>query len=87
MHRIYDKKSHQGEGRKLKRSLKFAEANTEGEEKVDNEDAAAEDKAKYAVGEEEIYPDTYECGPGSQLGTLLRAINSKAHRFYKHIDV
>ena len=33
------------------------------------------------------YPDIYECGPGSVTGPLLRLINAKAHRFYKHIDV
>ena len=33
------------------------------------------------------YPDIYECGPGSVTGPLLKVINSKAHKFYKHIDV
>jgi len=87
VHKIYDKKSNQGEGRKLKRSLKFGEANKEAEEKVGSEDVAVEEKPRSVVEDEENYPDTFECGPGNQLGTLLRAINSKAHRFYKHIDV
>jgi hypothetical protein len=33
------------------------------------------------------YPDIYECGPGSVTGPVLKVINSKAHKFYKHIDV
>lgn len=86
MHKIYDKKSNQGEGRKFKRSLKFGNANKEGEENVANE-SGAEEKKKAVVEEEETYPDTFECGPGNQLGSLLRATNAKAHRFYKHIDV
>ncbi|XP_041071299.1 malonyl-CoA-acyl carrier protein transacylase, mitochondrial [Carcharodon carcharias] len=33
------------------------------------------------------FPDTYEVGPGSQLGTVLKNCNLKAWSFYKHIDV
>uniref|UniRef100_UPI00398EEE46 malonyl-CoA-acyl carrier protein transacylase, mitochondrial n=1 Tax=Pristiophorus japonicus TaxID=55135 RepID=UPI00398EEE46 len=33
------------------------------------------------------FPDTYEVGPGNQLGTMLKNCNLKAWRFYKHIDV
>ena len=34
-----------------------------------------------------VYPDFYECGPGSQSGPILREINTKAYTKYKHIGV
>ncbi|XP_069759777.1 malonyl-CoA-acyl carrier protein transacylase, mitochondrial isoform X2 [Narcine bancroftii] len=33
------------------------------------------------------FPDTFEVGPGNQLGAILKKCNLKAWRFYKHIDV
>ncbi|XP_043565348.1 malonyl-CoA-acyl carrier protein transacylase, mitochondrial [Chiloscyllium plagiosum] len=33
------------------------------------------------------FPDTYEVGPGTQLGTMLKNCNLKAWRFYRHVDV
>ncbi|XP_038636636.1 malonyl-CoA-acyl carrier protein transacylase, mitochondrial [Scyliorhinus canicula] len=33
------------------------------------------------------FPNTYEVGPGKQLGTMLKNCNLKAWRFYKNIDV
>ncbi|KAK1167154.1 malonyl-CoA-acyl carrier protein transacylase, mitochondrial [Acipenser oxyrinchus oxyrinchus] len=33
------------------------------------------------------FPETYEVGPGTQLGSMLQKCNLKAWRFYKHIDV
>ncbi|XP_051886380.1 malonyl-CoA-acyl carrier protein transacylase, mitochondrial [Pristis pectinata] len=33
------------------------------------------------------FPDTFEVGPGNQLGAMLKNCNLKAWRFYKHIDV
>ena len=34
-----------------------------------------------------IYPDIFECGPAAQTGPILKAINYKAFKFYKHIGV
>jgi [acyl-carrier-protein] S-malonyltransferase len=36
--------------------------------------------------QDRIYPDIYECGPGSQTGPILKIINRKAFQFYKHIS-
>jgi [acyl-carrier-protein] S-malonyltransferase len=33
-----------------------------------------------------MYPDIFECGPGSQTGPILKIINKKAFQFYKHIS-
>ncbi|XP_064417709.1 malonyl-CoA-acyl carrier protein transacylase, mitochondrial [Latimeria chalumnae] len=33
------------------------------------------------------FPNTYEVGPGKQLGTMLQKCNLKAWRSYKHVDV
>ncbi|XP_072125479.1 malonyl-CoA-acyl carrier protein transacylase, mitochondrial [Mobula birostris] len=33
------------------------------------------------------FPDTFEVGPGNQLGAMLKSCNLKAWRFYRHIDV
>jgi [acyl-carrier-protein] S-malonyltransferase len=35
----------------------------------------------------EEFPETYECGPGKQLGTILKMVNAKAHVSYKNIEV
>ena len=35
----------------------------------------------------ESFPNTYECGPGRQLGYLLRLNNNRAFQHYHHIDV
>ncbi|NXU88788.1 FABD protein, partial [Xiphorhynchus elegans] len=32
------------------------------------------------------FPDTYEVGPGNQLGAILRKCNLKAWKQYKHVD-
>lgn len=37
--------------------------------------------------DDRVYPDIYECGPAAQTGPILREINYKAYRFYKHIGV
>lgn len=42
---------------------------------------------KKAQSKMRVYPDIYECGPASQTGPILKAINFKAHQFYKHVDV
>ncbi|CAF1107653.1 unnamed protein product [Adineta steineri] len=41
----------------------------------------------YQRDKHETYPNTYECGPGRQLGYLLRLNNNKAFQQYHHIDV
>lgn len=95
VHKIYDKKNKQGEGRVFKRSLKFGNAqNVDENVVVENAGEPAEsveneknEKKVDVIEDDDFYPDTYECGPGEQLGTMLRAIHAKAHRFYKHIDV
>ncbi|CAI6349400.1 unnamed protein product [Macrosiphum euphorbiae] len=33
------------------------------------------------------FPDTFECGPGSTLRSLLKTVNSKAHSTCKNIDI
>lgn len=33
------------------------------------------------------FPETYECGPGRQLGTILKLVNNKAFQAYKNIEV
>lgn len=33
------------------------------------------------------FPDTFECGPGSTLRSLLKTVNSKAHLTCRTIDV
>ena len=33
------------------------------------------------------FPNTFECGPGKQLGYLLRLNNNKAYQNYQHVDV
>jgi [acyl-carrier-protein] S-malonyltransferase len=42
---------------------------------------------KTKENEDEEYPETYECGPGNQLGTILKQVNNKAFVNYKNIDV
>ncbi|XP_029455954.1 malonyl-CoA-acyl carrier protein transacylase, mitochondrial [Rhinatrema bivittatum] len=32
------------------------------------------------------FPQTYEVGPGKQLGTILKNCNLKAWKFYRHVD-
>lgn len=43
----------------------------------------------YVEGNDELlgFPDTYECGPGRQLGFLLKSVNNKAFKYYKNIEV
>lgn len=41
----------------------------------------------YQRDKHESYPNTFECGPGRQLGYLLRLNNNKAFQQYQHIDV
>ena len=41
----------------------------------------------YQRREGEGFPKTYEVGPGTQLGVILKMINRKAHESYTHIDV
>ena len=36
---------------------------------------------------DEEYPETFECGPGTQLGTILKQVNNKAFQNYKNIEV
>lgn len=33
------------------------------------------------------FPQTYELGPGQQMGTILKACNLKAWRSYRQVDV
>lgn len=33
------------------------------------------------------FPDTFECGPGSVLRSLLKTVNSKAHSSCRSIDI
>jgi len=33
------------------------------------------------------YPDTYEIGPGVQLGTILKMVNNVAHKHYHSVGV
>jgi [acyl-carrier-protein] S-malonyltransferase len=35
----------------------------------------------------EDFPSTFEAGPGSQLGAMLKLVNGKAHTKYTHVDV
>lgn len=42
---------------------------------------------KKAQSKDRVYPDIYECGPAAQTGPILKAINYKAFKFYKHIGV
>ena len=35
----------------------------------------------------ETFPHTFECGPGRQLGYLLRLNNHRAFQQYQHVDV
>lgn len=35
--------------------------------------------------EDRIYPDIYECGPACHTGSILKTLNYKAYRNYKHI--
>ncbi|KAK2181327.1 hypothetical protein NP493_403g03017 [Ridgeia piscesae] len=41
----------------------------------------------YARPQGENFPSTYEMGPGTQLGSLLRKTNEKAHAHYSNITV
>lgn len=41
----------------------------------------------YSRKQGEGFPQTYEMGPGSQLGTLLKLVNLKAHSKYTSVDV
>ncbi|CAF4169762.1 unnamed protein product [Rotaria sp. Silwood2] len=41
----------------------------------------------YQRSKNESYPNTFECGPGRQLGYLLRLNNNKAYQQYHHVDV
>jgi len=41
----------------------------------------------YSREEGQRFPDTYEMGPGRQLGTMLRKTNAKAANFYVSYDV
>ena len=45
-----------------------------------------ETKSTPKQSQDRIYPDIYECGPGSQTGPILKIINKKAYQFYKHIS-
>ncbi|CAF0819569.1 unnamed protein product [Brachionus calyciflorus] len=42
---------------------------------------------KKAQSKNRIYPDIFECGPANQTGPILKSINYKAFKFYKHISV
>ncbi|XP_013418436.1 malonyl-CoA-acyl carrier protein transacylase, mitochondrial [Lingula anatina] len=41
----------------------------------------------YARPKDSAYPDTYELGPGKQLGTLLKSVCQSAHKNYMDTDV
>ena len=41
----------------------------------------------YQRPKHEFYPNTFECGPGKQLGYLLRLNNNKAYQHYHHVNV
>ncbi|CAH1778810.1 unnamed protein product [Owenia fusiformis] len=41
----------------------------------------------YARDVKQEFPDTYEVGPGKQLGTVLKVVNGKAHTRYHAISV
>lgn len=36
---------------------------------------------------DEPFPETYECGPGTQLGTILKQVNNRAFLLYKNVYV
>ena len=44
------------------------------------------DKKPLQLGDR-VYPDIYECGPASHTGPILKTLNYKAYRYYKHIGV
>jgi [acyl-carrier-protein] S-malonyltransferase len=41
----------------------------------------------YQRPQHDYYPNTFECGPGRQLGYLLKLNNNKAYQQYHHVDV
>lgn len=41
----------------------------------------------YQRPKDHAFPKTYEVGPGSQLGAILRMVNKKGYESYKSIDV
>ena len=45
------------------------------------------DEVKPRQSQDRVYPDVYECGPASQSGPILKAINFKAFSYYKHVEV
>lgn len=46
-----------------------------------------DDTKKKLQLEDRVYPDIYECGPGSHTGPILKTLNYKAYRHYKYIGV
>jgi [acyl-carrier-protein] S-malonyltransferase len=41
----------------------------------------------YQRSKRDLFPNTFECGPGRQLGYLLRLNNNRAYQKYRHIDI
>ena len=41
----------------------------------------------YQRSKTNAFPNTYECGPGRQLGYLLRLNNNRAFQQYQHVDI
>jgi [acyl-carrier-protein] S-malonyltransferase len=41
----------------------------------------------YSRPQGQEFPNTWEMGPGKQLGTLLRVVNQKAHTYYRQVEV
>lgn len=41
----------------------------------------------YQRPKHDSYPNTFECGPGRQLGYLLRLNNNRAYQQYQHVDI
>ena len=59
---------------------------TEGKEDPNlSDEAKAKEMKKHGQFADRVYPDIYECGPGSHTGPILKSINHKAFQFYKHI--
>lgn len=41
----------------------------------------------YSRKQGEEFPNTYEMGPGKQMGTLLKQVNMQAYKQYHSVDV
>lgn len=61
---------------------------TEEKNQKESNDKSLDTKQKKSLQtKNRLYPDIYECGPGSVTGPILKIINHKGYKFYKHIQV